>query len=75
MLRVTCEVVSSLLFRKRPTPKSEYDMEDIKKKLKDTNFEKGDTLALIIAALITIVPAMLIIIASILGIVWLFFFR
>ena len=50
-------------------------MEEIKQKLQETDFEKGDTLALIIAALITIVPAMLIIIASILGIVWLFFLR
>jgi len=64
-----------LLFRKRPTPKSEYDMEEIKQKFKETQFEKGDTLALIIAAMITILPAMLIIIASILGIVWLFFLR
>lgn len=50
-------------------------MDEIKQKLKETNFEKGDTLALIIAALITIVPTILIVILSILGIIWLFFLR
>lgn len=64
-----------MLFRKRNAPKPEYDMEEMRQKLKETNFEKGDTLALIIAAMITIIPVVLIMIAAIVGVIWLFFLR
>ncbi len=64
-----------MLFRKRNTPKPEYDMEEMRQKLKETNFEKGDTLALIIAAMVTIIPVVLIMIAAIIGVIWLFFLR
>ncbi len=41
---------------------------------KTVEFEKGDTLALIIAALTTILPFALIVFAIIMGIAWLLFF-
>lgn len=50
-------------------------MEEMRQKLKETNFEKGDTLALIIAAMVTIIPVVLIMIAAIIGVIWLFFLR
>lgn len=64
-----------MLFRKRDVPKPEYDMDEMRKKLKETKFEKNDTLALIVAALITIVPVVLIMIIAIIGVIWLFFIR
>jgi len=50
-------------------------MEEMRQKLKETKFEKGDTLALIIAAMITIIPVVLIMILAIVGVIWLFFLR
>ncbi len=50
-------------------------MEEMRQKLKETEFEKGDTLALIIAALVTIVPFLLVIVSVIIGIIWLIFLR
>ena len=61
----------------RPKAKK-YTKEEIElasQKLKETQFEKGDLLALIIAALTTFVPAMLLVIGFMLGIVWLIFLR
>ena len=68
-------MVSKLLFRKRPNQEPEYDMDEIRKKLEETDFEKGDTMALIIAAMITIIPVMLIMILAIVGVIWLIFLR
>jgi len=43
--------------------------------LKNTEFEKGDMMAMIIAAMITIMPAMLAVIGFMIGVVWLIFLR
>lgn len=68
-------MVSKLLFNKKPNKNPEFDIEEIREKLKETSFEKNDGLALIIAALVTIVPTMLIVIGSILGVIWFIFLR
>jgi uncharacterized membrane protein YqjE len=55
-----------------------YTKEEIaeaNQKLRETEFEKGDLLALIIAALITFVPMMLVVLGIMVGIIWLFFIR
>lgn len=44
-------------------------------KLKDTEFEKGDAMAMFIAAVITFVPPILITCAAIYFVVWLIFLR
>jgi hypothetical protein len=64
-----------VLFRRRKVEEPQYDMEEMRQKLKETEFEKGDTLALIIAALVTIVPFLLVIVSVIIGIIWLIFLR
>ncbi|NLA78595.1 MAG: hypothetical protein GX845_03475 [Erysipelothrix sp.] len=64
-----------MLFRRRKVEEPQYDMEEMRQKLKETEFEKGDTLALIIAALVTIVPFLLVIVSVIIGIIWLIFLR
>ncbi|PKM87769.1 MAG: hypothetical protein CVU85_05240 [Firmicutes bacterium HGW-Firmicutes-10] len=51
------------------------EIRDYEEKLKNTDFEKGDMMAMIIAAMITIMPAMLAVIAFMIGIVWLIFLR
>jgi len=68
-------VVNKLSFFRKPKRTPEFDLEEIREKLKTVEFEKGDTLALIVAALITIIPAMLLVIGAMMGIVWLVFLR
>jgi hypothetical protein len=64
------------LFFNRPKPKeSEFDYEEIKAKLKETDFEKGDLMALTIAALVTIIPAMLLVLSIMIGVIWFIFIR
>ena len=67
--------MNKLLFNKQPKKEPEFNIDEIREKLKETNFEKSDSTALIIAALITIVPTMLLVIGSILGVIWLIFLR
>ncbi len=50
-------------------------MDEIKEKLRNTQFEKSDYWALTIAALITIVPVILLIISFFVGVIWLIFLR
>lgn len=65
-----------MLFHKQNTHKhTKEEIEEARVKLKETKFEKGDTLALIIAAMITIVPVVFIMITLIIGVLWLFFLR
>ena len=55
-----------------------YTKEEIaeaNRKLKETEFEKGDLLALIIAALATFIPMMLLVLGVMVGIIWLLFLR
>jgi hypothetical protein len=64
------------LFFRRPKPKeSEFDYEEIKAKLKETDFEKGDLMALTIAALVTIIPVMLLVLSIMIGVIWFIFIR
>jgi hypothetical protein len=64
------------LFFRRPKPQeSEFDYEEIKAKLKETDFEKGDLMALTIAALVTIIPAMLLVLSIMIGVIWFIFIR
>ncbi len=48
---------------------------DFQKTLEQTPLEKNDTLAMILAALITFLPAILVVIAIFLAVIWLFFLR
>ncbi|MBS3991020.1 MAG: hypothetical protein KGZ51_03040 [Erysipelothrix sp.] len=64
------------MFFRRPKPQeSEFDYEEIKAKLKETDFEKGDLMALTIAALVTIIPAMLLVLSIMIGVIWFIFIR
>jgi len=64
-----------LFFSKRPKQHEDVDMDEIKEKLRNTQFEKSDYWALTIAALITIVPVILLIISFFVGVIWLIFLR
>lgn len=64
-----------MFFKKRSKQASEFDIDEIKAKLKETDFEKGDLTALIIAALVTVIPVMLLIVGIMMGVVWLIFIR
>ncbi len=68
-------MVSKLSFFNRPKQTPEFDPEEMKEKLKTVDFEKGDVFALIVAALITVIPTMLLIIGAMMGIIWLIFLR
>ena len=67
--------MSNLFFSKRPKQHEDVDMDEIKEKLRNTQFEKSDYWALTIAALITIVPVILLIISFFVGVIWLIFLR
>ncbi|MDE8340350.1 hypothetical protein PT226_08025 [Erysipelothrix rhusiopathiae] len=47
--------------------------EEIQKKFKDVEFEKNDTTAMIIAAIVTLLPALLLVLGLIYGLLWLIF--
>lgn len=64
-----------MFFKKRRKQESEFDIEEIKAKLKETDFEKGDLLALTIAALVTVIPVMLLILSIMIGVIWIIFIR
>jgi uncharacterized RDD family membrane protein YckC len=51
------------------------EVEESKRKLKETEFEKNDLAAMIIAALIAFVPMMLLVLGIMLGIIWFIFLR
>lgn len=55
-----------------------YTKEEIagyEEKLKHTQFEKGDITAMIIAAMITFIPMMLVVLGIMVFVIWLFFLR
>ncbi|AMC93151.1 hypothetical protein AOC36_03930 [Erysipelothrix larvae] len=58
------------LFKKR---KDMYDEEEIEKKLNDMEFEKGDMFAMFIAAMITFLPAVLLLLGLFSLILWIIF--
>jgi len=64
-----------LSFKRPKKQESEFDYEEIKAKLKETEFEKGDLLALTIAALVTIIPVMLLVLSIMIGVIWFIFIR
>jgi hypothetical protein len=64
-----------LIFKREKNQESEFDYEEIKAKLKETEFEKGDLMALTIAALITIIPVMLLVLSIMIGVIWFIFIR
>jgi hypothetical protein len=64
-----------LIFKRPKHQESEFDYEEIKAKLKETEFEKGDLMALTIAALITIIPVMLLVLSIMIGVIWFIFIR
>ncbi|MDV7679503.1 hypothetical protein [Erysipelothrix rhusiopathiae] len=47
--------------------------EEIQEKFKDVEFEKNDTTAMIIAAIVTLLPALLLVLGLIYGLLWLIF--
>ncbi|MBS3971458.1 MAG: hypothetical protein KGZ84_00420 [Erysipelotrichia bacterium] len=63
------------MFKREKHQESEFDYEEIKAKLKETEFEKGDLMALTIAALITIIPVMLLVLSIMIGVIWFIFIR
>ncbi|WP_323610705.1 hypothetical protein LLS04_05610 [Erysipelothrix enhydrae] len=44
--------------------------EEIQEKFKDVEFEKNDTTAMIIAAIVTLLPALLLVLGLIYGLLW-----
>lgn len=62
------------MFRKRRKKLLENEEENLKK-LEDLEFEKGDVSALIIAALITLLPVVLLVLGIFTFIIWLIFLR
>ncbi len=54
---------------------TKQEIAEANQKLRETEFEKGDLLALIIAALLTFIPMMLVVLGVMVGIIWLFFIR
>lgn len=61
----------------RPKPKkyTKEELEEFNRKLKETPMEKGDMGAMIIAAMITIMPVIAVMLAVLVGIIWFFFLR
>ena len=61
----------------RPKPKkySPEELEAFNHKLKETPMEKGDLGALIVAAVVTIMPVIALMLAVLVGIIWFFFLR
>lgn len=49
--------------------------EEIRKKFDNVEFEKNDVAAIVIAALITIVPIVLLLMGLFYGLIWFFFLR
>ncbi|WP_039736752.1 hypothetical protein [Erysipelothrix tonsillarum] len=47
--------------------------EEIEEKFKGVEFEKNDTTAMIIAALVTLLPALILVLGLIYGLLWLIF--
>ena len=61
----------------RPKPKkyTKEELEAFSQKLKETPMEKGDMGALIVAAIVTIMPVIALMLAVFVGIIWFFFLR
>lgn len=61
----------------RPKPKkyTKEELEEFNQKLKETPMEKGDMGALIVAAVVTIMPVIALMLAVLVGIIWFFFLR
>lgn len=63
------------MFNRRLKKYTKEEIEDYERKLKDTQFEKGDITAMIIAAMITFIPMMLVVLGVMVFVIWLFFLR
>jgi hypothetical protein len=61
----------------RPKPKkyTKEELEEFNRKLKETPLEKGDMGAMIVAAIVTIMPVIAVMLAVLVGIIWFFFLR
>lgn len=61
----------------RPKPKkyTKEELEEFNQKLKETPLEKGDMGAMIVAAIVTIMPVIAVMLAVLVGIIWFFFLR
>lgn len=63
------------MFNRRLKKYTKEEIEEYERKLKDTQFEKGDISAMIIAAMITFIPMMLVVLGVMVFVIWLFFLR
>lgn len=63
------------MFNRRLKKYTKEEIEDYERKLRDTQFEKGDIAAMIIAAMITFIPMMLVVLGVMVFVIWLFFLR
>lgn len=61
--------------RKRKDKKKVLSKEELQKKYEDVEFEKNDLKALTIAALITFIPALLLIVGLFVFLIWIFYLR
>jgi pyruvate/2-oxoglutarate/acetoin dehydrogenase E1 component len=61
----------------RPKPKkyTKEELEEFNRKLKETPMEKGDMGAMIVAALVTIMPVIALMLAAFVAVIWFFFLR
>jgi len=54
---------------------TEEELDEVRQKMKETPLEKGDFLAIVIAAFMTILPLVLVILGIFVLFIWLFFIR
>lgn len=62
-------------FRKKPKEYTKEEIEALNKKLKDIEFEKGDTLAMFLAAVKKLLPPVLLFLGALYLIFYLLFLR
>ncbi len=63
------------MFNRRRKKYTKEEIAGYEEKLKSTQFEKGDITAMIIAAMITFIPMMLVVLGIMVFVIWLFFLR
>jgi hypothetical protein len=63
------------VFNRRLKKYTKEEIAGYEDKLRNTEFEKGDLTAMIIAAMITFIPMMIVVLGFMLFIVWLIFLR
>ena len=63
------------MFNNRLKKYTKDEIKGYEEKIKNTQFEKGDVTAMIIAAMNTFVPMMLVVLGVMVFVIWLFFLR